>query len=362
MQRGARGFSMIELLVAMGVFLVISSAAISLFRAHAPVYSKQLNQAALNTTLRNALAQLQIDAVNAGSNNFPVVAPNSAIHLPIGITFTNAQGGAGCYNAATRTYGPGCFDSLTIVAANSNTPPVHPSDIGANCVSTTASSLFVTPPAGTTTSTLAGDFHAGDQLLLMKQDGSQMNTIILSKDGQPSGGKVNLQHNPQATCTASSGGCDPLGIEMLPQNKLGTTFCTSDWVLNLNASSTTYSVDTTIPSNPRLMRTQAGGAPSIVAEQVIGFKVGAATWNNAAATSSDFYDFNPNSPAFVAAGGAFDFTTIQSVRVSLIVRSSPAATDATDTYRNAFDGGAYRIQAMSVVVNPRNMSMQDNPN
>ena len=55
------GFSLMELLVAMAVFIVISGAAVALVRRHIPLFTSQQNQAGLNITLRNAAAQIQID-------------------------------------------------------------------------------------------------------------------------------------------------------------------------------------------------------------------------------------------------------------------------------------------------------------
>jgi hypothetical protein len=44
--------------------------------------------------------------------------------------------------------------------------------------------------------------------------------------------------------------------------------------------------------------------------------------------------------------------------VSLIGRTSPSNADSE--FRNSFDNGRYQVQGIAVVVNPRNMSMNDN--
>jgi hypothetical protein len=44
--------------------------------------------------------------------------------------------------------------------------------------------------------------------------------------------------------------------------------------------------------------------------------------------------------------------------ISLIGRTKPT-TDPSYKFRNSFDSGAYEIQGVSLVVNPRNMSMSD---
>ena len=110
---------------------------------------------------------------------------------------------------------------------------------------------------------------------------------------------------------------------------------------------TTYTVDISNPQDPKLERIRAGNT-DIIAEQVIGFKVGATKWND---TDSERYYFNP---------GEYlrDPTLVRSVRVSLIGRTTPTP-DPTYTFRNAFDQGPYQVVGATVVVNPRNMSMND---
>ena len=51
--RRSRGFSLIELMVAMGIFIVIGGAAVSLVKKHVPLVSSQQNQVGLNISMRN---------------------------------------------------------------------------------------------------------------------------------------------------------------------------------------------------------------------------------------------------------------------------------------------------------------------
>jgi len=325
----------------MAVFLVVGGAAVALVKMHVPLFTSQQSQTGMNLSMRNGVAQLQIDVVNAGTGYYQGVNIPS---WPIGITVINSAPGTGCYNAATNTYGSTCFDILNVIAIDQNTPPSNPSDIGANCVSTTSSSLFVTPVGTTTLAQLAGDFHAGDQVMLVKSDGSQMTTTILTSDGQVTGGKVKLAHNPTGVDGTNSTTADPLGLSNTSDsNKLGVQFCNTDWVLKL--SPITYQVDTSTPSNPKLTRTQ-GGQTTVLAEQIIGFKVGASIWNG---TTDNTYSFDANSYNH-------DWSLIRSIRVSLIGRTP---TDVSNNFRNTFDGGAYKVEGVSVVINPRNLSMND---
>jgi hypothetical protein len=279
--------------------------------------------------------------VNAGTGYYQGVNIPS---WPIGITVLNSAPGTGCFDAATNTYTSTCFDTLNVIAMDQNTPPSNPSDIASNCVSTTSSTLFVTPVGTTTLSQLAADFHTGDQILLVKSDGSQMTTTILTSDGLISGGKVKLEHNPTGADGTNTIALDPLALSnSADSNKLGTQFCNTDWVLKI--APITYSVDASDPTDPKLVRTQ-NGQPSVIAEQIVGFKVGASVWNG---TTDNTYSFD-------AASYNHDWSLIRAVRVSMIGRTP---TDMGSSFRNSFDGGPYKIQSISVVINPRNLSMND---
>jgi prepilin-type N-terminal cleavage/methylation domain-containing protein len=339
------GFTMIELMVSVALFIVIGGAAFGLFSQHAPLFTRQQNLTGLNITMRNAVAQMQMDIVNAGTGYYP---GTNFPDWPIGITIQNNPASTSCFNSATHTYTATCFDTLNVIAMDPTTPPSHPSDIGSNCVSTTSSVLFANPPTGITAATLASDFHSGDQVLLVKSDGSQMTTTILSKDGKVSGGKVQLQHNPTAGDGSNLSSDDPLGITTNPSNKLGTSFCTNDWIMKL--APVTYAVDATDPTDPKLTRKQ-NGSIDVIAEQVIGFKVGATIWNSASNTSSAFYSFD-------ASNYAYNYSLIRSVRLSMIGRTAPNQSGGS-SFQNSFDQGNYQIQAISIAVNPRNLSMRD---
>ena len=133
-------------------------------------------------------------------------------------------------------------------------------------------------------------------------------------------------------------------MPFFPSGSLTSSFCSTDWVLRLLPIQ--YSVSVANASDPQLVRTQ-GGVPNVVMDQVIGFKVGAAWWDNDPATYA--YDYLTSDY-----GG--DFTRVRAVRVTLIGRTAPS-TDPFYTYRNPFDSGAYQIRGSSVVVDPRNLTM-----
>src|SRR5215467_6985854 len=83
----ADGFTLIELTIAISVFLIIGAAAMSLFKQHAALFNDQQYQIGLNVSLRNALSQMENDVVNAGTGWYNGV--NSIASWPIGVTITN---------------------------------------------------------------------------------------------------------------------------------------------------------------------------------------------------------------------------------------------------------------------------------
>jgi len=108
-----QGFTLVELMVAMAVFMVIGGAAIKLVRAHMPLVSSSQNQAGLNMALRSVAAQMQLDAVNAGSG-YSEVSPANTWNM--GIVVGNRVTTTDCHDPATFVYSGGCFDSFSIVA------------------------------------------------------------------------------------------------------------------------------------------------------------------------------------------------------------------------------------------------------
>src|ERR1700739_3679079 len=65
-----KGFSLVELLLALGLFLVVGSAAFTLFAKEETAFLRQQGMAGTNIALRNAAAELQMDLLNAGTAYF----------------------------------------------------------------------------------------------------------------------------------------------------------------------------------------------------------------------------------------------------------------------------------------------------
>jgi hypothetical protein len=178
---------------------------------------------------------------------------------------------------------------------------------------------------------------------------------MLTAGGTVSGANIQLSFDDTSASGTNTTANDPLGITTHPNagdnpsNLFGTQYCASDWVLRLQPI--TYSVTTANSADPQLMRTQSGTA-NLVADQVIGFRVGAAIWNDLTLTTGQTYNYNASTYGV----DGYDFTLVRSVRVSMIGRATPGEGGVFN-YQNGFDGGPYRILPAVVVVNPRNLTM-----
>jgi len=403
----AKGFTLVELMVSMAIFLLISGVAFRLFSLQQNSASILRDQVGLNLALRNAVTELQLDISNAGSGYFQGL---NVPGWPVGVTIMNnvVASGSSCYNSTTGAYGSTCFDTVNVIAAANptNYPPVNTTDSsgsnGASNCSYTNTGVAYTQAAvvnGTpwTLASTAAEFKSGDQLLLVTSSSTAtlMTTVVLTADASVAGGKaVKLTFNSTNTDgTNTYGSHDPLDITTChgdspcpAASQLTTQFCGTDWAIKLApitylvcagpGSSTTWCTDTSSSSpdikDPKLVRVQSGTA-NVIMDQVIGFRLAASIFNTVGDNSTS-YQYNSAcytaSPTFVvgtnlvptspgcANDEAYNFTVVRSVRASLIARTTPNY-NANYTFRNTFDGGPYQVEGTTVVVDPRNMSMND---
>jgi prepilin-type N-terminal cleavage/methylation domain-containing protein len=372
------GFTLVEMMIALLVFGTISAAAFSLMTQHAPIFNQQQNQAGLNISMRNAVAQIQADMVNGGAGYYNGLnVPNWPVSVVI---LNNVVASTG--NCATgTTYGANCFDNFTIIAADPATTAVSPlastsgslptppgpyACIAAATDTSASNDIYVLPPAN-------GAFQKYDQVLLVKSDGSVYTTVRLTgvTNVTVAGtAYVKLSHSsltsaPSLGPPPTNGGVnvyadDPTNMSVLSGDSTAAQFCATDYVIRLLPIQ--YCVDTTTdPTNPTLRRTLLNGlatSPSAtcqggtaLANQIIGFKVGATLTSGVTDTST--YNFNSGTTA--SGGYNYDFASIHSIMVSMIGRTTPNP-GATYVFRNSFDGGPYQIHGVSIVVNPRNMN------
>ena len=386
----AQGFSILELLVASAVFMLVAGAAFALFNNQQLASEITQGQVGLNIALRNAATQLQIDLANAGSGYFQGVNVPS---WPVGVTIVNnwVTPGSSCYNSATKTYGASCFDEINIIAAaNTATyPPINATDsTGAagtgNCSNTNTGIAYgqagVLNGVPLTLAQTAAKYSSGDQLLFLTNTNSYITSVVLTAAPTVAGSAVKFTFSPTLDYTDPVSGIkykgynslanDPLDITACdglstcstasqgqPGSKLGEQFCGTDWILKL--APITYQVDLSNPADPTLTRTQSGTTTTVM-DQVLGFKVGAAIWNATTDTDATTYNYQASTYTNNTTNDmAYNFTLVRSVRVSLIGRTTPS-TDPNYKFRNTFDNGAYQVQGTAVVVNPRDMSMNDN--
>jgi hypothetical protein len=386
----------------MGIFILVGGSALVLFSRQQTNAYMQQGMVGLNIGLRNATAQLQLDLANAGT---AVYTNYTLPPWPIGVTVVNnvVTAGTSCYNATTGTYGANCFDQLNILEANPNVVPLLFTDsTGAaglqNTPLTTGTVAYGQAPGPVSLALLqatANNYSVGDQLLFLKSDGSKWTTVVLTQaptvayyNGQP----VAVQFNFNGTNSDGSNYTpgtnfnygsttvpnDPLDITACggdvttcptTPNNFTTSFNGNDWIFKL--APVIYYVNSSNASDPQLTRIKLGTS-TVVMDQVIGFKVGATIWNSVHnditwGTSYYFYDaskYNIQNPVNPVTGLAsspdspFLFSFIRAVRVSLIGRSETSG-DPAFTFTNAFDGGRYYVQGASIIVSPRNFSMND---
>jgi len=361
------GFSLIELLVALSLFLIVGSAAFTLFGKQQTSFLRQQGMAGMNVALRNASAQMQVDLVNAGTAFFQGANIPS---WPVGVTIVNnvVTSGNSCYDATTFTYTAQCFDSINIIAGAdpATYPPSNATDSSGangatNCSTTSTGTGYAQAATGLTLAQTAAKYAAGDEVLFLTSNGRKMTAVVLTAAPVVVSGAVKFSFNATRTDGTNTLANDPLDITACDNhtcptpNNFGNQFCGGDWVIKL--APITYTVDATNPANPKLTRTQ-NGTTSMVMEQLIGFKVGATVWNTSTATAGQ-YNYDASSYTNTTAGDqAWNFTLVRSVRVSLITRSTPNPSPSY-SFRNSFDRGPYQVASTAIVVNPRNMSMND---
>ncbi len=377
------GFSLIELMVAVAIFLVVSASVLLLFSRQQTNANQHQNLSALNIGIRNAIAQLQLDMANLGTSSASSSLPN----WPIGVTLVNnvTSSGSSCYSSGV--YGANCFDQINILDGDPSVLPIYATDSTGATTSGLCSDLTTGYAYGQkasssiTLATTAGYFKSGDQLLFLNSTGTKFASVVLTQDASvynsaavkftfnttnsdgsnhTTGTDFNLLTNTATNDPLNITACGGGVTSCSAATNFSTSFCTGDWIIRLRP--TIYYVDRSTSSNPKLMRKQGSSTAVTLMEQIIGFKVGAAIFNGSDGSGtwgSSYYFYDPSTYTISSSNdSAYLFSLIRSVRVSLIARTQPSS-DPSFTFRNAFDQGAYYVQGASVVVAPRNVSMND---
>jgi prepilin-type N-terminal cleavage/methylation domain-containing protein len=408
------GFSLLELTIAMAIFLIISGVAFSLFNQQQNSSALLQGQTALNVALRSAVAQLQMDVVNGGSGYFQAANMPS---WPVGVTILNNMNTSGTVCNANQTYGVSCFDQLTIIAAANQTtypfinvtgpsPNVGPPACSSGCSCTNQGAAYgqaaVVNGTAWTLAATAAEFNQGDQLLFMNSTGKLISTAVLTSGATVSNGMVKFVFNATNSDGSNKLSNDPLDITACDGNygtglgcnntsnnnvyqSFTNAFCPTSYIVKLapiiylvcagpgsNAAWCDQSSNSPDIQNPKLVRIQNGNK-YVVMEQIIGFRVGAALWNgtyeqsdlDSASTSYNYlastYCIGGTVTGTTCNNGIsvpWNFSMVRSIRVSVIGRTAPSKID--NEFQNAFDQGHYQVQGIAVVINPRNMSMNDN--
>lgn len=399
--RTTAGFTLVELLMAAAVFLIIASTAFSLFNQHLVLANRQENLSSVNIGIRNAMAQMEMDLAAGGQNVLGGVqtgAPVFGVGVSIQNNVPNATGVPTCQMNPDWSYPipSACYDAMTIYmlkpcsAAGGTTAPVLViSDPGNSQESLSSSSIIWgnDPNTGASLSNDSSCFKNGDEILVVQFPNTGQSTIqcdnnafnycmavvTLTKDAQVSGGKIELQHNP------TGAGSDPLGLlnngtttnSFTKANGLGIGYNNGAFIVDLGTAANTvsYSVQAN-PNNaadPQLVRC-TNNTCTAVADQVIGFKIGAALWDSTQSTDLASYYYNaanycsqsvtpnPDCSTSPQANDPYDFSLVRAIRLSLIARTPPASDQSVYNFKNGFDGGPYLVQQGAIVVDLRNMS------
>lgn len=406
MPRYERGTTIIEMMIAVAIFALISGIAFKMMSQQQNASLGLSGQVGLTMGLRNAATMIQMDLANAGSHYYQDVNKSYGV---LGVTILNnvvaapTSGSTTCHTAGTTIYNNSCFDQLTVLAIDNTyvLNPTNSSGVPGSTVTNTASGnpAYGMPITATNSQTVAAYFHTGDQLLFLTNDGTHYTSVMLTQNATASSstapivftfastygdGHNSLANDPLNITTC--GGTTPCPRSATPPltNSFGGSTGAYDYILKLQpvtylvcsgpgSPTTPYLCDQSANSpdiaDPKLMRV-VGSKPgvstaSVVMDQVIGFKVGATVWNSALGDFNNMnyvydastYTVNP----LTANDSAYNFTVLRSVRVSMIARTAPAFTGNSAnvnnyTYRNGFDGGPYQVQGTAVVVNPRNMN------
>jgi hypothetical protein len=393
----------LELLVAMAIFLVAAGAAFALFNQHATLVTKQQNLSGLNIGLRNGMSMLEMDLAGASQNLLNGVlvsgAPAEPFYLGVIIQNNVPNVAATCaLNTSDWSYptSSACFDSLTIIVPKAGAPVLTLNDDK----DLSATSTMNANDANNSANNAAdiASFVQGDELLvyqpiILTTTSCYITVVPLTGNATLSGNLIQLPHLKTGAGGHAAGTCpgstctDPLGVIYNPvtstsylANSLYQSFQAAGptYIINLGngANNITYSVQAN-PLNsadPQLTRC-VGTTCSVLTDQTIGFKVGAALWNNYQLTdiASYYYDASEYCNGALQSAGSYvdctrtppslldpyDYTLVRSMRISMIARTPPVGDLTPLFFKNSFDNGPYLVQQASVVVDIRNMSMSD---
>jgi prepilin-type N-terminal cleavage/methylation domain-containing protein len=401
--RSQQGFSLLELLVAMAVFLLVAAAAFSLYNKHLAVVSQQQDLSGLNMGIRNALSELELDLGSAGQNMFSgwqqLGAPPAPFSLGVIIRNNTPAVAGNCTPNVGGTWvyptTRACFDSLTIIYAKAPGCPV--------LSLANTQSLFTGAMLGNDSgASLAADaacFQSGDEIAVIQPAAGTcdngafvycMGVTTLSANGAVVGTQIQL------TTNAPGAAHDPLGIIFDPGgqpnyfNGKGVTAAVNyaaaqTYIVDLGTGGNdiTYSVrqNPVNDTDDQLIRctgvTCTVANEQVLTDQVIGFKVGAALWNNKQANATDeanyFYDGTKYCTDTLGGGvtadctvtpppanDKYDFTLIRAVRISMIGRTTPRFDlEVFPKFQNGFDNGPYLVQQGAMAVDLRNISDSD---
>lgn len=426
-----RGFSLVELMVAMALFLIVAGAAFSLFNQHVQMATRQQNFSSVNIALRNAMSQLELDLSGAGQNLVSTDTQAKGENFTLGVIIHNNYVGVAptcAVSTADWSYpvSSACFDSFTTVnlkpctATGGKTAPVlQLNDPAAGTTEYLNASTFpvygndtVNSADFPTATNDANCFKSGDEILVVQvpTQGDSfvtcdsgtfsycMGVVTLSADATTSLQSGNYyiklphaaagsSHDPLQIVYASGGitnFSNALNVSQGYASGIGTFIMDLGTAANNNIVTYAVMANPSNAADPQLMRcpgpTCTTANAQMVADQVIGFKVGADIWGSQQGNTAEIGSYIYNaahycSNAMVSGGSPvdctrtppaaydpYDYTLVRSVRISLVGRTTPSIDQQMAKFQNGFDGGPYLVQQAAVVVDVRNLSDLDSTN
>jgi len=260
--------------------------------------------------------------------------------------------------AATLTADAACFqtgDELLIVQ--------YPSGVGSTSTPCANDTFTYCMSAVTLTAAPTVTLEGGEEVL-------QFTHTLTGSSGQPAGCPGSSCTDPQSVLVNANA---TAGYNFY--DAVSSSFSAGAYIVDIGTSTgaITYSVQIspTDADDTQLIRCDSSGC-AVLADQVIGFKVGAALWNNEAVGEAEIANYFYNANAYCSewsgancntttppANDPDDFSLIRAIRVSLIGRTAPLQDPTLSAFANGFDGGPYLVQQASTVVDLRNLSITD---
>lgn len=371
-RKTSRGFTLVELLIAMAVSLIVLAAAATAFKKAMDVTAIALNRAEMQANARVAINSIVRDLGEAGAGGFPY----GGVGLPNGATPFFARDTAGNDYLNNNTYVQGVLFAVTPAFNSGPTIDgaitdgitlvyIDQSLLSAPCSNWSSTEVSVNPSGSqiTVPATLCPALHdpvyglsVGDMLIIANQNGAAIGEVT----NLPSTDKIDFAASDPLGMnrpSASSGNIASLAnpgppAGSYPPTTISRIFMISYFIQELDANGAPIPLAGPGAVQPnavdyRLMRMVNAHPPVPVAEHVVNLKF---SYDLMSSTGTET---SANPSAVVA--GVNDYANIRNVYISVTTRSPrPIGPSA--------GGNGYTYSTMFTNVSPRNLSFKNRYN